>query len=135
MNTLRSEPVAIQPRQHPAFAHRAAKGSWLCVLALILVAILGGAAQRHFGEARLVFELIAFMLMVLGFAFGVTDLFGIPRYGTKGILAESLVGIILNGVLLFIFVNNFMAARARALEQRNRAEQSSQTLTAPVQNR
>ena len=78
MNTPISEPVAIQPRQHPAFAHPAAKGGWLCVLALLLVAIFGGAAQRHFGEAKLVLELVPFMLMVVGFVLGVTALFSIP---------------------------------------------------------
>jgi hypothetical protein len=42
----------------------------------------------------------------------------------KGILAPAIVGIILNGLLLFIFVTNFMAARARAMQQHSGIEAS-----------
>lgn len=64
----------------------------------------------------LIMDLIAFGVMTIGLIFGLIALAGISRYGAKGILAPAIVGIILNGLLLFIFVTNFLAARARAQE-------------------
>ncbi len=52
--------------------------------------------------------------MLVGLALGVISLFGIRRHGTKQILAPALVGILINGLLLSIFITNFMAARAKA---------------------
>jgi len=54
------------------------------------------------------------LLIIVGLAFGIIALFGISQHGSKGILAPAIVGIIINGLLLLIFVTNFMAARARA---------------------
>jgi hypothetical protein len=44
----------------------------------------------------------------------VIALAGIPKYGVSGILAPALVGIVCNGLLIFIFVTNFLAGRAEA---------------------
>jgi acyl carrier protein len=52
--------------------------------------------------------------MVAGLVLGVIALSGIRKYGAKGILAPAVVGIGINGLLLFIFVTNFVAARAKA---------------------
>ena len=60
-------------------------------------------------------DLVALLLIVVGLAFGIIALFGIPRHGMKGILVSAIAGITMNGLLLFIFVTNFMAARARAM--------------------
>ena len=51
--------------------------------------------------------------LIIGLVLGVVALFGIRKHGTKGILAPALVGILINGLLLFIFVSNFVAAQAR----------------------
>ncbi len=62
----------------------------------------------------LILDLIGLLLIVVGLLFSIIALFGISKHGTKGILTPAIVGIIINGLLLFIFVTNFVAARARA---------------------
>jgi hypothetical protein len=96
------------------FAHQAAKASWASAVIIFGLAAFGGAAQREFVGARVLIELVALFLMVVGLALGVVAWFGIRKHGTRGILAPAVVGIILNGLLLFIFVTNFFAARARS---------------------
>jgi len=54
---------------------------------------------------------VALFLIVAGLTLGIVALFATRKHGTKGILAPSLVGIVVNGLLLFIFITNFMAAR------------------------
>ena len=70
-----------------------------------------------------IFELVGLLVIVGGLLLGIIALFGIPKYGTKGILGSALVGIAANGLLVFIFVTNFMAARAKA--QRNASDAPS----------
>jgi hypothetical protein len=89
-----------------AFCYQAAKGSWascVIILFLLMFSIVG---------ARLVLELISLLLMLTGIGLGIAALFGIQKYGRKGILLPALIGIILNGLLLFTFLTNFIAARA-----------------------
>jgi hypothetical protein len=88
------------------FPRQAAKGSWAsCVIIffLLMFSTVG---------ARLVFEIISLLLMLAGIGLGIAALFGIPKYGRTGILLPALIGIILNGLLLFNFITNFIAARA-----------------------
>lgn len=73
--------------------------------------------SRQIG-ARVIIELVALLLIVVGLVFGVVALFGMRTHGKSGILAPAIVGIIINGLLLFIFVTNFLAARARAQQRR-----------------
>ena len=96
-----------------SFSHQAAKLSWVCPIIVFLLMMFGRQAG-----ARVIIELVALLLIVVGFAFGVVALFGIRTHGKSGILAPAIVGIIINGLLLFIFVTNFLAARARAQQQR-----------------
>ena len=91
------------------FAHRAAKGSWMGTL---FVALLSAVARHT--PAKLIMELGALLFILVGFLLGVVALFGIPKYGVSGILAPALVGIVCNGLLIFIFVTNFLAGRAEA---------------------
>ena len=53
------------------------------------------------------------VLIVAGICLGIAALFSIRRHDRKGILAPALVGLILNGLLLFIFITNFLAVRAK----------------------
>jgi acyl carrier protein len=76
---------------------------------VFLILALGGQTG-----ARVILEYVALFLILVGLILGVIALAGIRKHGTKGILAPALVGIAINGLLLFIFVSNFMAARARA---------------------
>jgi hypothetical protein len=102
-------PVTTPPPQATAFPHQAAKASWASA-ALVFVLVAFG---RRTG-ATVVIELIALALMLVGLALGVISLFGIRKYGTKHILAPALVGILINGLLLSIFITNFLAAMAKA---------------------
>jgi len=68
-------------------------------------------------SSPVILDFVALALIVVGLIFGIIALFGISRHGSKGILAPAVIGIIINGLLVFIFVTNFMAARARAQQQ------------------
>ena len=94
-----------------AFPHQAAKLSWVCPIVIFALIAFGGRIG-----APLIMELLAFLLMVAGFLAGVVALFGIRAYGIRGILAPAIAGIILNSLLLFIFITNFITAfnQARA---------------------
>jgi hypothetical protein len=108
--------ATAQPQSEPqreqktnAFAHQAAKGSWIiCVVVLLL----NGFGKRMVGLG-VVLDLIALLGIVAGLVLGVVALFGIRKYGTKGILANALVGIVISGLFLLIFVTNFLAALRR----------------------
>ena len=77
----------------------------------ILTVLLIAFAHRL--SSPLVLDLISLFLIVVGLAAGIVALFGIPKYGWKGIIASASAGIMINGFLLFIFITNFLAARAR----------------------
>jgi hypothetical protein len=49
---------------------------------------------------KTVFLLAAALFVLIGFTFAVIALFGIRKYGTKGILMPGVIGLILNGVLV-----------------------------------
>src|SRR2546429_6780538 len=109
MNTSSPPPITTPSPRTNAFAHQAAKASWASAIIIFVLVAFGGRVG-----ARVLIEFIALFLMVIGLALGVIALFGIRKHGTKGILAPAIVGIILNGLLLFIFVTNFLLARAGA---------------------
>jgi hypothetical protein len=93
------------------FAHQAAKASWASALILMLIFAFAGRLA-----SRLVLDVVALFLVSAGFLFGLLALFGIPKHGAKGIFAPAIVGLLINGLLLFIFFTNFFAARERALQ-------------------
>ena|SRR2546425_10550217 len=109
MKTETPPPVASNEKPSSAtFAHQAARASWLGPIVIFLLFAFG-----HQVAAQVVLELIALVLIVAGICLGIAALFGIRKHGKKGILAPALVGLILNGLLLFIFITNFLAVRAR----------------------
>ena len=97
------------PPQTSTFAHQAAKASWFSAVIIFLLLSFGSRIG-----GRLFVELGALLLMVVGLALGVIALFGTRKHGIRGILAPALAGIIINGLLMFIFATNFFAARAKA---------------------
>jgi hypothetical protein len=101
--------VDTTPATTTSFAHQAAKASWASALVLILVLAVG----RRVASPVLI-DFLALGLIGLGFLSGLIALCGIPKHGAKGILGPAAIGIIINGLLLFIFFTNFFAARARA---------------------
>ena len=106
-----------------SFSHQAAKLSWVCPIIVLLLMMFGRQAG-----GRVVIELVALLLIVVGFVFGVVAVFGIRTHGKRGILAPAIVGIIINGLLLFIFVTNFLAARAQAQQRGDVSPAITQTL-------
>jgi hypothetical protein len=105
MNTETPRPT---PPPTKAFAHQAARASWLGPVIIFLL-----FAFAHQVAGQVILELIALVLIVAGICLGIAALFGIRKHGKKGILAPALVGLILNSLLLFIFITNFLAVRAR----------------------
>ena len=102
------------PTPPSSFSHQAAKLSWVCPIIVFLLLTFGKQAG-----ARAIIELVALLLIVVGFVSGVVALFGIRTHGRSGILAPAIAGIIINALLLFIFATNFLAARSRAQQQRS----------------
>ena len=66
---------------------------------------------------RVAIELLALALIVLGLIFGVIALFGIRKHGSQKLLLPALIGLTANGLLIFIFITNFLAARSKATNQ------------------
>jgi hypothetical protein len=113
--------MKTQPRPIKiSFAHLAAKLSWGCPASIFLLSIV----SRQAGVPPIILDLVALVLMLAGFSFGIIALFGISRHGRKGVLAPAIVGFVLNGLLLSIFVTNFMAARARAMHHHSSIQAS-----------
>src|SRR6185436_13824324 len=105
MSSPSPSPVSTPPQTATAFPHQAAKASWASGVLVFALIAFGNRSG-----AKLAIEFIAFAFMVVGLILGVIALFGIRKHGTKQILAPALVGIIIHGLLLSIFVTNFLAA-------------------------
>jgi len=95
------------------FPHQAARGSWICPLLIIGMLMVGGHVGRSLGSP-VILELVALAMMCIGMVLAIIAFCGIPKYGARGLLAQAISGVLLNGLFLFIFVTNFLAARARA---------------------
>ena len=105
-----------------SFYQGAAKLSW----ALPLILAFGGVLVRNAGSAAAVtFDMLRILAAFVAFVAAVVALFGVKRFGTKGILTPALIGLILNGLLLVIAGTNFLAAYSRARAKRNAAAQAS----------
>src|SRR5829696_6364726 len=101
--------MSMTTSQETGFAHGAAKGSWVCTIVAVVI-LQVGRRTGHVGMG----ELAGVLIIGVGLLLGVIALFGIPKYGVRGILGPALVGIAVNGLLILIFVTNFVAARAKA---------------------
>ena len=112
------------PATPSSLSQQAARLSWTCPVLIFILLIF---SQRIGG--RVIIELLSLLLIMTGLVFGVLALFGLRAQGASGILAQAAAGIILNGLLAFIFVTNFTSARAQA--QKNRGLSSLVTQTAP----
>lgn len=96
-----------------SFSHQAAKLSWACPIIILVLGML----SRQAG-VRVIIEIASLAIIVAGLLCGIIALFGIRTHGKRGILAPAIVGILINGALLFIFVTNFLTARAKAQQRR-----------------
>ena len=78
---------------------------------MLFVVVLG----RQVGSAFII-DLISLFFVLAGLAFSFIAFLGISKHGVKGILAQALAGLLINGLFLFIFITNFIAARAQAMQ-------------------
>ncbi|HKQ36729.1 MAG TPA: hypothetical protein VJ063_01550, partial [Verrucomicrobiae bacterium] len=69
---------------------------------------LGQRTHSHTGPglwatvaSPVIIDMVALLLISVGFLLGIVALFGISKHGTKGILAPACVGLLINGLLLF----------------------------------
>lgn len=111
MNTETPPPTsATEAPAAKAFAHQAAKASWAGPIVIFVLLVFG-----HQVAPPVLLDLLALALILTGIGMGIAALFGIRKHGRKGILVPALVGLVINGLLLLIFVTNFLAVRHQAM--------------------
>lgn len=85
-----------------------ANASWIIFLGLVVA----NSMLRRVSPALADLFVVAGALTALGA--GVAGLFYARREGRRGIVLPALIGICLNGLLLLIFLSNFVAVRNAA---------------------
>jgi uncharacterized protein (TIGR03067 family) len=106
------------PAMNPS--QKVARSSWMLFILAIILTVL----SRQIPRAVVPCEIAVFVVLVAGVVCAVVGLSGIRRHGTQRVLWPSLVGVVLNGLVLFIFATNFAAARAAAKSQPQRVAQT-----------
>ena len=95
------------PAQAPApvnFGMQAAKASWMApIVGIILSIITNNPAPSHDRLEQLIIGISCFAIYILGLVLGIIALTRIPRYGSKGILAPAIAGVVINGLLVAAF--------------------------------
>jgi len=113
------------PSSKKPFAVQAAQASLLAPLTAFGLGIIVnvGMANQSSPLSQIITGSLCVLLIVLGLVFGIVALFGVRRYGKKGILGRAIAGICINGILIafmVISIPGFMKAAARAKEMRQR---------------
>jgi hypothetical protein len=104
---LRAEPIRYAtplppPEETTSAARQMARASWMAPLVAIFfsfLSTLSGDGRGGRGGGYLAAGLI-FLIILLGFTFGVIALIRMKRHGPRGILAPAIVGLCLNGLIL-----------------------------------
>jgi hypothetical protein len=104
-----NQTTAAKPRDLPS---KLAKLTWQLWLAAMAITILTRGLS-----IKLPAEILALLLICLGFLLGLVLLALIPKLGAKNILNSALAGVLLNGIMLAIAIPNFIQARAAAQQQ------------------
>lgn len=91
----------LSPTKKP-FAFQAAHASVLAPLTSIGIGIVVnvGLGSQITPMAKIIVGSLCTLLISSGFILGICALFGIRRYGRKGILGRAIAGIAINGLLL-----------------------------------
>jgi hypothetical protein len=116
-------PPKIPSERRNSIFHQAATASAFAPLIAVGLTVLSSVgrtgldpqSQRPFA---LIVAIVSSIIILIGLICGTVALFGIPRYGKKGILAKALSGIIIPLLLSALAVPNFLAARAQALKRK-----------------
>lgn len=127
MNDIASPPK-LPSEQRKSIYHQAATASAFAPLIAVLINIASTASRANLNPQtqRPVVLIVGFacaIIIVIGLICGIAALFGLRKHGKKGILAKALCGIIIPLLLTVIAVPNFLAARAKAIK--NRQNQTS----------
>ena len=111
--------------EEPNFARRAAKAS--CVLAVVNLSMgyFLGRVEVHTVFTVMILGVSSFFIIVAGTVCGIVALFGISRTGPHKVLVPGIVGTVLNGLMLSLFVIGFVRGY-------NEARQSTQAHARPA---
>lgn len=102
-----------------------ARCSWVAFL-LILGANMVGSVTG----LKAIADFIALPTALCGILCGIVSLCALRQFERKGILVPAIVGILLNGLILAIWIPNFISAYQRA-----KARRGQQTWCIPVRQR
>lgn len=69
------------------------------------------------------FHLAGSLFCLIGFFCGLIALFGIPKYGTKGILVPAIIGMSITGLLIFAVIGLIGRKERMALQQQHIVQQ------------
>lgn len=131
MNVPPPLPPRLAPRppdSRKPFAAQAAQASVFAPLAAVVVSVMVNVGEGigSSSSAKVITAALSILLIVLGLALGVIALFGIRRHGRKGIMANAIAGVCINGLLIafmLLSIPIYMKAAARAKQMRS--EQSA----------
>ena len=96
--------------------YQLAKISWIAPIIVFVVnyVLRNMAGPPGEGASRaVIYTILGVSFYLIGLISGVAALFGIPKYGRKGILVPSLFGILFNSLLLFVIAVIFLGVLNR----------------------
>lgn len=89
---------------------QAAKASWIAPIVGVALNVLT-SSQTHTRAEKGVIGFASFAIYILGLVFGIVALVTMRTYGRKNILVPALVGVAINGFLVFVFTLVLILAR------------------------
>jgi hypothetical protein len=135
MSGQKLKPVGVQPPPVPSlqgksFYHQAATASVLLLLFPFLIQFasataMGGLPPEDRGNVEFFVAVLIGLSTLTGIVLGIIALFGIPQYGTKGILVKALCGILVPILLALLAIPVIL--HARELARMQAAEQQQQS--------
>jgi hypothetical protein len=127
--------IPIKPPSLPAakkpFVFQAAQASILAPAISIVTSIIINSGGQLPPLARGIAGISCILLILLGFIFGIIALFGIRRYGKRGILGRAIAGLCINGILIVFMIASIpmykkMAERAKEMQRQKMEQQQPQ---------
>jgi|GEM_PF-1432711 len=113
--------VSVEKQLSPSPARhiQAAKASWLApVIAIVFNVLVGKNSEERF--VMIAVGAIAGTIIIAGLIFAMWGIIGAFRKGPLRVLIPASVGLLINGFLVYITVDNFFTVRQIAQEHRER---------------
>jgi hypothetical protein len=105
-----AKPVTIPPplpyRTKPSLGRQAAQASWMAPIvgvALNVSNALSVPQGRHTRGEMLFIGWASFAIYIFGLVLGIAALVLMRKYGRAGILVPAIIGVVINGLLVFAF--------------------------------